>query len=102
MSKNNSNDLTMSEAAIECRREYRRRSAREWRKKNREKVNAYKREWSRKNPDKVKLYQVRYWERKAAQGESGQHEETDCSYKRGVDRAYQERGRSAGEHRTTL
>ena len=39
---------TMTEAAKEARR-------------------AYKREWNRKNPDKVRESQRRYWERKALQ-----------------------------------
>lgn len=37
---------------------------------------AYKREWYRKNPDKIKEYQARYWERKAAESQESQPQET--------------------------
>ena len=51
-------NMAMSEAALEARR-------------------AYKREWQRKNKDKVKAQQARYWERKAAEGDSGRREAAD-------------------------
>ncbi len=47
---------TMTEAAKEARR-------------------AYKREWNRKNPDKVKEAQRRYWEKRAAEAQD--QEEAD-------------------------
>ena len=45
--------MSMSEAAREARR-------------------AYKREWNRRNPDKVKAAQERYWNRKAQQTQQTQ------------------------------
>ena len=45
--------MSMSEAAREARR-------------------AYKREWNRRNPDKVKAAQERYWNRKAQQAQQTQ------------------------------
>ena len=45
--------MSMSEAAREARR-------------------AYKREWNRRNPDKVKEAQERYWNRKAQQAQQTQ------------------------------
>lgn len=38
---------------------------REYRLKNRDKVNAISRRWRRNNPDKVKECNVLYWEKKA-------------------------------------
>jgi hypothetical protein len=55
----------MSDAAKEKQREYNR----EYRKKNREKLNAYMREWKKKNPDKVLEHKINHWERKAKTGE---------------------------------
>ena len=45
--------MKLSEAAREAQRQY---------------VN----EWRRKNPDKLKQYRVNYWERKAAELNSGE------------------------------
>ena len=68
--------VQMSDAAKAARAAYNR----EWKKKNPEKVKAYKkkyrrnhpevvraclRRWKQKNPDKVALYNVHYWEKKA-------------------------------------
>ena len=39
--------------------------ARDWRKNNIEKVNAYQRQWNKNNPEKKAEYNKRYWERKA-------------------------------------
>ena len=50
--------MAMSEAALEARR-------------------AYKREWARKNREKVKAQEARYWERKAADGDSGAKKSED-------------------------
>lgn len=51
----------LSAQAQETRREYKR----QYRIRNREKVNLQQRMWRKKNPDKVKEYQAQYWERKA-------------------------------------
>lgn len=47
--------------AQEARRNYKR----QYRARNREKVNRQQREWRADNPEKVKEYQKRYWEKKA-------------------------------------
>ena len=47
--------MSMSEAAKEARR-------------------AYKREWNRRNPEKVRAAQERYWKRKAQQTQETQGE----------------------------
>jgi hypothetical protein len=54
----------MSEAAKEKRKEY----IRQWKKENRDKVNASNRKWRQENPDKIKKYQENYWERKTIEG----------------------------------
>lgn len=51
----------MSAQAQEVRRNYKR----QYRIRNREKINSQQRMWRKKNPDKVKEYQAQYWERKA-------------------------------------
>lgn len=51
----------MSAEAVEARCIYKR----EYRRKNREKINRQQREWRTANPEKVKDYQMRYWEKKA-------------------------------------
>lgn len=51
----------MTDKAIEIKREY----ARQYRAKNREKLNEYSRNWRKENPDKVKGYHEAYWEKKA-------------------------------------
>lgn len=51
----------MSAQAQEVRRNYKR----QYRIRNREKINSKQRMWRKKNPDKVKEYQAQYWERKA-------------------------------------
>lgn len=48
--------------AQEARRDYKR----QYRLKNREKVNRQQREWRVGNPDRVKQYQRKYWEKVAA------------------------------------
>lgn len=47
--------------AQEARRDYKR----QYRARNREKVNRQQREWRAKNPERVKEYQKRYWEKRA-------------------------------------
>lgn len=51
----------MTSEAQEARRIYKR----EYRRKNREKINRQQREWRTANPEKVKAYQMWYWEKKA-------------------------------------
>lgn len=51
----------MTLEAQEARRVYKR----EYRRKNREKINQKQREWRAANPQKVKTYQMRYWEKKS-------------------------------------
>lgn len=48
--------------AQEARRDYKR----QYRLKNREKINRQQREWRAGNPDRVKQYQRKYWEKVAA------------------------------------
>lgn len=40
----------------------------EYRKKNREKINRYQTEWRQKNKDKVISYQNKYWNKKNMEG----------------------------------
>ena len=47
--------------AQEVRREYKR----QYRRKNRDRINRQQREWRENNSEKVKEYQNRYWEKKA-------------------------------------
>lgn len=56
--------MGMTAAAREARRAY----MREYRKENRERINARQREWRAKNHGKVKEYQMKYWEKKSASG----------------------------------
>ena len=51
----------MTEEAKKARREY----YREYRKKNRERINENYRKWTRENPEKAKAIQARYWQKKA-------------------------------------
>lgn len=55
--------MDMPEQAKRSRAEY----MREYRRKNRERINAKRREWRQKNKDKVAEYNRRYWMKKAAQ-----------------------------------
>lgn len=50
-------DATAKQARAEYQREYR--------AKNRERLNSYRRQWNKDNPDKVRKYQADYWNRKA-------------------------------------
>lgn len=54
----------MTLEAQEARRIYKR----EYRRKNREKINQKQREWRAANPERVKSYQMRYCEKKAKIG----------------------------------
>lgn len=55
--------MELSEQAKKARREY----MKEYRKKNKERLDAMNREWKKNNPDKVRENNIRYWERKAKQ-----------------------------------
>lgn len=50
----------MSAEAIETRRAYQR----EYRRKNREKINSQRKNWRAENRDKVQQYNKEYWERR--------------------------------------
>lgn len=50
-------------------REEKARYMREWRRKNRERLNEYQDEYRRKNKDKVTEYSRRYWLNKAKRRE---------------------------------
>ena len=52
-------ELTLQ--AQEARRDYKR----QYRARNREKINRQQREWRANNPERVKEYQKRYWEKRA-------------------------------------
>ena len=58
--------MEMNEKALEKKREY----ARQYRERNREKINAKNREWRALHPDRVKEYARRYWEKQAAADEA--------------------------------
>lgn len=51
----------LSPEAVEAKRSYHR----EYRRKNREKINAKRREWRANNRDKTQQCNERYWEKKA-------------------------------------
>ena len=51
----------MSAEAVEAKRSY----YREYRRKNREKINARRRKWRADNIDKARQCNERYWEKKA-------------------------------------
>lgn len=56
--------MGMTMEAAEERRSYKR----QYRSRNRDKINAQQRSWSARNRDKIKEYQQRYWEKKAETG----------------------------------
>lgn len=51
----------MTKEAIEAKKVYNR----EYRKRNRERINQKQREWRARNPDLVRAQQERYWQKKA-------------------------------------
>lgn len=55
----------LREEELELARRAQAEYLRQWRQKNRERVNQYNREWRAKNKDKVREYNRRYWLRKA-------------------------------------
>lgn len=50
---------------IETRKKY----MKNWRKKNKEKINEYQRNWRKENQERVKKYNAEYWERKSNEEE---------------------------------
>lgn len=54
-------EVIIMATAEEARRSYRK----EYREKNRDRINAYHREWAKNNPEKIKEHQDRYWQKKA-------------------------------------
>jgi hypothetical protein len=46
--------------------------AKEYRRKNRERLNEYRKQWAQDHPEKVKQYQETYWTKKAAAQEGGE------------------------------
>lgn len=80
----------MTPEAREASRAY----AREYRQRNRERINQLQREWRRKNPDKVREQRERHWERKAKlraeggnhSGEKGAETENDARSKKSPSR----------------
>ena len=53
----------MTEEARKARAEY----AKEYRSRNKERLNAYRRQWNKDNPDKVKQYNETYWGKKGSE-----------------------------------
>lgn len=53
----------MTEEAKRLRAEYQR----EYKRKNKAKINEYNRTWRKANPEKVKQYNINYWQKKTAQ-----------------------------------
>ena len=51
----------MTSEALEAKKAY----DREYRKRNRQRINQQQREWRARNPDKVKAQRERYWQKKA-------------------------------------
>lgn len=56
--------MGMTMEAQEAKKIYRR----QYRSKNRDRINAMQRAWNAQNPDKVREYQDRYWKKKAETG----------------------------------
>lgn len=56
--------MGMTMEAQEARKIYRR----QYRSRNRDRINTQKRAWNAKNAGKIKEYQARYWEKKAETG----------------------------------
>lgn len=54
----------MTDTAKEAKAQY----AKEYRLKNRDKLNQYRKQWAQDNPEKIKQYQETYWKKKAKEG----------------------------------
>ena len=54
-------EVLVMATAEEARRAYRK----EYREKNRDRINAYHRQWAKDNPEKIKEHQDRYWQKRA-------------------------------------
>jgi len=57
---------TMSAEAVEARRTYQK----EYRRRNRDKINSQRKNWRAENQDKVQQYNQEYWERKAGKAKN--------------------------------
>lgn len=57
--------MTMSQQALEKRREYHK----EWYESNKEKRKEYMKEWRKNNKDRLKQYQANYWNKKASEND---------------------------------
>ncbi len=53
--------MDKKQAILTAKRLYRR----DYRKRNRDKINAYQRRWRRSNPDRVKQHNDRFWLKRA-------------------------------------
>lgn len=58
--------MGMTQEAAEARRNYQR----EYRRKNRDKINNQRKNWRAENQDKVQQYNREYWERKAGKAKN--------------------------------
>ena len=56
----------MTQEARDARAAY----MREYRKRNKDKLNAYARQWRKENPEKVASYTERQWEKRAKENNS--------------------------------
>lgn len=54
----------MTQEAREARAQY----MREYRQRNKDRLNAYARQWRKNNPEKVTSYTEKQWEKKAKEG----------------------------------
>lgn len=55
------NNVSLKEAAAEARRAYQR----EYRAKNKQKLDEYAKQWRKDHPDKLKEYEAKHWMKKA-------------------------------------
>lgn len=58
--------MTMTAEAVEARKAYQR----EYRRRNRDKINSQRKNWRAENRDKVQRYNREYWERRAAKAKN--------------------------------
>lgn len=57
----------MTEQARQAKAAYQREYMREYRAKNKERINKNARAWRKAHPEKTREYEKRYWEKKAAE-----------------------------------